>query len=944
MDAFREIMDECGFRGLGYKGSCFTWQRGLSMETLVQERLDRFIAMDSWCSLFPRFEVIHFPICHSDHAAILLKCGDEFDRERKEKIFRFEKLWLSNEECAKVVLECWATGVGEPMHARIANVVGGLSTWAARTFGVFKKKIKNAEGRLKEIQGGRLDAVLLEQCNAIRQEIDELRRMEESYWYARARTNELRDGDKNTKYFHHKADLDSIIANYFDGLFATDHPSNFDEALGGIEPIVTEEMRRELETEPTKEEIHEALFQMHPTKAPGPGGMHALFFQKFWGTLGGDIINYVKSWWRGLVDLKEVNRTCIVLIPKCDKPKRMMEFRPISLCNVLYKIISKTLANKMKTMLGSIISENQSAFVPNRLIIDNALIAFEIFHGMKRKGEGKDGTIALKLDMSKAYDRVEWVFLEKVMQKLGFPQSWIGRIMHCLNSASFSFKYNGGISGSLIPSRGFRQGDPISPYLFLICAEAFSSLISKAARDKMIHGARVCRGAPRISHLFFADDSILFAKATLQECSKIAEIISIYERASGKKVNLSKTEVAFSKCVTMDRREAIVETLGVNVVDRHEKYLGLPTIHWEIKKSYFCRVESSNLEEVAGLEGKTLVFGGGRQIRDVRCIGKNGNISAFQNLWEASLGYDPSYSWRSIWGSKAILLDGMKWRVGNGSSIRVWDDAWLIGEGCWNMEMVDATFSENDKRVVLDIPLSNSWPCDGVYTVKSGYWLGRLGCLRAWELFHGTSDKYCWSVVWKINGPPKLSHFLWRASKGQMALMEVLHKRHMRDDMICTICGAPEETILHSFFHCKYARDIWASSDFVELLSDAPVTSFADVLVWFSKKINKDKLREFAALTWASWYCRNLHIFESNDDINPVMIAAGFVKLCSDFCSYQTRVGEVVRSEQILSAARWMYPPTGVVKINVDAHISGHSFVQLGVVIRLIRVACWLLR
>lgn len=180
--------------------------------------------------------------------------------------------------------------------------------------------------------------------------------------------------------------------------------------------------------------------------------------------------------------------------------------------------------------------------------------------------------------MSKAYDRVEWGFLQRVMYKVGFLQSWINKILRCISSVSFTFKYNGGVSGSLIPARGLRQGDPISPYLFLLCADAFSTLIRKAERDNLISGARICFGAPRITHLFFADDSILFVKAKLQECSKIADIISIYERASGQKVSLSKTEVAFSKYVKPDRRKEIMDTLRVREVDRHEKYLGMPTV------------------------------------------------------------------------------------------------------------------------------------------------------------------------------------------------------------------------------------------------------------------------------------------------------------------------------------------------------------------------------
>uniref|UniRef100_A0A803MRA4 Reverse transcriptase domain-containing protein n=1 Tax=Chenopodium quinoa TaxID=63459 RepID=A0A803MRA4_CHEQI len=197
-----------------------------------------------------------------------------------------------------------------------------------------------------------------------------------------------------------KNGIEGVISTYFGKLFASDNPSEYEAAVEGIKPLVIEDMRRELEKEPTGEEIRVALFQMHPNKAPGPDGMHALFFQKFWSTVGNDVIRFVKEWWRGEVNLDEVNRTCIVLIPKCDDPVKMTEFRPISLCNVLYKTISKTLANKMKGILGSIISINQSAFAPNHLITDNALVAFEVFHYMKRKREGRDDVVALKLDMS----------------------------------------------------------------------------------------------------------------------------------------------------------------------------------------------------------------------------------------------------------------------------------------------------------------------------------------------------------------------------------------------------------------------------------------------------------------------------------------------------------------------------------------------------------------
>ena len=140
----------------------------------------------------------------------------------------------------------------------------------------------------------------------------------------------------------------------------------------------------------------------------------------------------------------------------------------------------------------------------------------------------KSGYMAVKLDMSKAYDRVEWIFLEKVMRKLGFNERWINLMMVCAKTVSYSVLVNGEPKGLIRPTRGIRQGDPISPFLFPLCTEGLHSLISKAKREGAIHGFDLSRRSPKLTHLLFADDSLLFCRSIRSECQRVLEILSQY--------------------------------------------------------------------------------------------------------------------------------------------------------------------------------------------------------------------------------------------------------------------------------------------------------------------------------------------------------------------------------------------------------------------------------
>ncbi|KAK9112464.1 hypothetical protein Scep_019983 [Stephania cephalantha] len=337
-----------------------------------------------------------------------------------------------------------------------------------------------------------------------------------------------------------------VALEYFQNLFQRSNTDSSD-VLEIVQSKVTSEMRSQLALPYTKDEFTNALSQMHPDKAPGPDGFNPVFYQKFWGLTGNEIFAQCAGWMESLQFPQGLNDTTIALIPKMEKPQSMKDFRPISLCNVLYKVMAKVVTNRLKPHLHQLISETQSAFVPGRLIVDNVMVAFESLHAMKCNSKGKFGNVALKVDISKAYDRVDWSFLKGILLKLGFDDRWVQLVVYLISSVSSWVNFNGELVGPIHPQRGLRQGCPLSPYLFILCAEGLTALLSEAENAGMLHGCKVIRGAPPISHLLFADDSLFFFRASLEEAQCMKSLLNKYERASGQAINLSKSAMFLSR-------------------------------------------------------------------------------------------------------------------------------------------------------------------------------------------------------------------------------------------------------------------------------------------------------------------------------------------------------------------------------------------------------------
>ncbi|XP_059451003.1 uncharacterized protein LOC132181787 [Corylus avellana] len=540
MADFQSTLVDCELVDMGFRGPKYTWNNGREGKDFIQERLDRAVVNDRWSSLFPQAEIVVEGSSCSDHLPLFVVFHEQWRRRRTERRFIHEASWE-----------------GPEYAAEIANI---------------KLKVQS----------------LMEQ--------------EEIKWKQRARVEWLRNGDKNTRFFHACANqrsksnsirrvcdlagncmetqeaIGDAFVDYFRDLFTSGRPDCMEECLGALDRRITDDMNKRLLRPFTEEEVSTALHQMAPMKAPGPDGFNACFFQKNWNLLGPEVCNAVLFSLNSGVMNKELNSTYITLIPKSNNPLSVSDYRPISLCNVLYKLISKVLANRLKEVLPAIISPYQSAFIPGRLITDNILAAYETLHTMQSRMYGKNGFMAVKLDMSKAYDRVEWVFLEAVMRRMGFANRWINLIMMCVCTAHFSVLVNGTPVGPIIPTRGIRQGDPISPYLFILCAEALSGLLSRGDREGFLRGVPTSKMGPRLNHLFFADDSLLFCRADVAHWHRLTGVLKLYERASGQKLNATKTAIFFSRNTTDADKEDVLAIAAIPATQRYDTYLGLPAL------------------------------------------------------------------------------------------------------------------------------------------------------------------------------------------------------------------------------------------------------------------------------------------------------------------------------------------------------------------------------
>ncbi|XP_075668946.1 uncharacterized protein LOC142638766 [Castanea sativa] len=391
--------------------------------------------------------------------------------------------------------------------------------------------------------------------------------------------------------------------------------------------------------------------------------------------------------------------------------------------------------------------------------------------------------MALKLDMSKAYDRVEWAYLEAIMRRMGFTERLVALIMECITTVSYSVLINGESSQVIHPSRGLRLGNPLSPYLFLICSEGLHSLLQQAADSKQIRGVSICKRGLRLTHLFFAEDSLIFCRASLNECLRIQALLVCYEKASGQQLNRNKTGLFFSKSTPPLLLDQIKEALGVQEIKQYENYLGLPSL--------------------VGRKNKSVLKG--REVIKKDAQWREGNGSLIRIYHDNCLS-DPFV--KRVVSPRDFL----------GSDARV--SVLIDRDQCsWMTETIDNIFLPHEAARVLSIPLSIRdcedqifWPHtpDGAYSVKTTY----KSLME--EVLNGepsTSDlsltKRLWKGVWRLQVPNRIKTLLWRAGFDSLPSKANLKKRKILNEDLCPGCKLKSESTFHALWSCTEHSPIW---------------------------------------------------------------------------------------------------------------------------------------
>jgi hypothetical protein len=548
-------------------GRQFTWfhSNGIAMS-----RLDRLMVSEDWLSLWRDSSLWVLPRTVSDHCTILVKFSIV---DWGPRPFRFNNHWLQHREFNGLVENFWRqsnlTGwMAFILKEKLKGLKNCIREWNKVTYGVVDSKIDNLVEGIRvldvksELEGLSAEEVLLRK--KLFADMWHLRISKESVLSQRSRQTWLREGDLNTRFFHASVKVRNI-RNHISALRVGD-TDEWIESTAGIRKAATDYFKLKFSSDPWPrskldgvpfpslslddnqwltrpfgmDEIESVVKDCDGNKSPGPDGFNFAFVKKMWHVIKGEV-RIMLDQFHGIAFLpKSLTSYFVALIPKIHSPFSMGDFRPISLLGCLYKIIAKVLTARLAHVMDRLVAPTQSAFIKGRQLVDGVVVINEVVDLAKRNGQS---CFIFKVDFEKAYDSVEWSFLEYMLGRFGFCSKWKDWIRACVFAGNMSVLINGSPSEEINIQRGLKQGDPLAPFLFLLVAEGLGGAIKRAVELNRFRGFKVGSDGVIISHLQYADDTLCVGEASIDNLWTLKAILRGFEMASGLKINFWKSSL-----------------------------------------------------------------------------------------------------------------------------------------------------------------------------------------------------------------------------------------------------------------------------------------------------------------------------------------------------------------------------------------------------------------
>ncbi|XP_022003175.1 uncharacterized protein LOC110900598 [Helianthus annuus] len=632
-------------------GLHYTWNQKPKNGVGILKKIDRVMGNVKFLELCPDAYALFQPYRVSDHTPCILKLPEK--GKGMPKPFKFPNFIVAKPEFRQCVAKEWEKGVdGVNMFSvvvKLKNLKPHLRKILFCQGNLHERVIllrKELDSIQKMIDTNPHDILIREAESKCLQEVTAAAYDEECFLKQKSKMEWLCAGDSNTTYFHNSvkyrnarakiSSVKDVHGNQFDGtgvpaaLLA--HYSNF---LGTEDPVtglddddlfvnsLSTETANHMVRNVTREEVKQAMFSIGENKAPGPDGYTSAFFKNAWDIVGDEVTNAILDFFDNGKILKQINHTILALVPKKDTPHSVLDYRPISCCNVLYKCISKIITDRMKGSLEYLVSINQSAFVPGRKISDNILLTQELMHNYHvNRGPPR---CAFKIDIQKAYDTVSWAFLKSILSRFGFHQKMITWIMTCVSTASYSISINGNLHGFFNGKRGLRQGDPMSSYLFTLIMEVLSLLFQHAALLNPMFKFHAHCSKQKIINVSFADDLFVFVRGDANSVNCLKNALAKFTSMSGLVPSPSKSTVFFCN-VPRNTKDEILELMPFQEGTLPVRYLGVPLISTKLAYKE-CKTHVERMDRrIDNWMSKALSFAGRIQLI-------NSVLSAMYTYW-----------------------------------------------------------------------------------------------------------------------------------------------------------------------------------------------------------------------------------------------------------------------------------------------------------------------